>query len=159
MQLCCPKCGQRLNTPDEAAGKKAKCAKCGRIFVVESETFEYSTEIVGPVKAKPRLGIYVAIAAPILICGLWIAVVVSSQSPPSKRLEPLHTLKQRLETANTWAESLRTKKAAATDTVAIAARQAQHMEAVKWSAKDESELNEWEAEIKAIRDELTDRGQ
>ncbi len=32
----CPSCGQKLNIPDEFAGKKVKCSKCASVFVADA---------------------------------------------------------------------------------------------------------------------------
>ena len=55
MDVSCPKCGQHLQAPDEADGKKVKCAKCGLAFAADATAqspVEYETTIV-PAKIRP----------------------------------------------------------------------------------------------------------
>lgn len=147
MEVFCPKCGQHLKTPDEAAGKKVRCAQCARVFVVtlpEAEAFEYSTEILGQQQRNWGLAKYLLIAAPVLLGCIWIAVVLSNQN--ANEPDPLRTFKERLKTATASAQRLRAKKYEATNPHAIAYRKSRHMEPETWSEKDEHELAQWEAE-------------
>jgi len=49
----CP-CGQKLKTPSEGLGKRAKCPKCGKQFrIPESATYETIAQEVPPENGKP----------------------------------------------------------------------------------------------------------
>jgi hypothetical protein len=62
ISLSCPKCKKRFSTPDQYAGKKAKCSQCGQIMVVptprQNPTSDLVTEMLdeefGPAPSSPN---------------------------------------------------------------------------------------------------------
>lgn len=62
ISVSCPKCKKRFSTPDQYAGKKAKCSQCGQIMVVpqpaKASTNDLVTEMLdeefGPAPQSPK---------------------------------------------------------------------------------------------------------
>jgi hypothetical protein len=101
-------------------------------------------------------------ARPFVIVGsllfAWVLLESAFGHRPPKEV-PLHKLKEDLEAANAWVAFLRDKKDDATKPNSIQFRKKLGLEPVKWTAKEERVLHEWEAEQESLRKQLTDRGQ
>jgi hypothetical protein len=95
MDVSCPKCGQHLQAPDEADGKKVKCAKCGLAFAADATAqspVECETTIV-PAKIRPWrrvatvvLGV-LCVSIIIGVCGaVWDALTTPSRAQLQRHL-------------------------------------------------------------------------
>jgi hypothetical protein len=164
VSITCPRCHDRLEARPGATGSKVRCDKCGCEFALNGASPDrvappFATPSAAGAPRKNHLALLIVIAAGGAFLAVMMIAVVGFIAWQASRPEPLHKLKERLAAASQHLEVGRERKAFITDPKTIARLQASGETFRPWSAEEERNLRDAEAEVKRLQDELTDRGQ
>src|SRR5579863_2676955 len=135
LETSCPNCSRRLKATDEALEKRAKCARCGHVFVVDASQSEFVTK---PIVSRRRR--FVTRGLPVMLVFGLVIGGLGYWWEHRQKSAPTHVLLKRLERIEPWIKSLEYRKSYVTHAAQVEARKKEGVKVEPWSREEELQL-------------------